>query len=228
MKLKLALIGKNISHSLSPSVYEKLLGSDLESYSLLDYESEFDIPPVKQLLSEFDGISVTAPYKKYMLNQCDSLTEEAKITGSINCIKYINKKVIGGNSDFLALEKILPDLVVPFENIIVLGNGSMFNLSSLIFRNMNTSFRQIFRKQDGDFTSIDLRLYTEPLLVINTCSRDFLFKGMMNSSDTYYDFNYSLQKQYNIFQKINVDYIDGEKLLFLQAEFALIFWCYKT
>lgn len=37
--LKLALIGKDIQHSLSPAIYHKYLGDSLK-YDLLDFENE--------------------------------------------------------------------------------------------------------------------------------------------------------------------------------------------
>jgi len=65
---KFALVGKDISHSRSPEMYRKLISSDVK-YDLLDYQSDLDIPTAVELLSKYDGINITSPYKKNFLNQ---------------------------------------------------------------------------------------------------------------------------------------------------------------
>ena len=53
-KYKLALIGKNISHSKSPEIYNKLLNNQVE-YHLLDYPSINEIPEMDFFSKNFDG-----------------------------------------------------------------------------------------------------------------------------------------------------------------------------
>ncbi len=60
---KLALIGKNISHSKSPEIYNKLLNNQVE-YTLLDCDTVDAIPSLDELMKKFDGVSITSPYKE--------------------------------------------------------------------------------------------------------------------------------------------------------------------
>ena len=222
--MKLALIGKEISHSLSPEIYSGLLGLKLERYSLLDYSDLGDIPSVASLLHEYDGLSITAPYKNNLFNQCDYLTNAAQSSNAVNCLKLIDGKVHGENTDYLALEALLPDLVSQFSSIAILGNGTMKNLCSLVFDKLRIKYMHYFRKKNGDLSFIDLSNLTEKIFVLNTCSRSFLFQGKLPLNSIYYDLNYLIAGQDDIFKKSRIQYIDGKQLLQLQAKFALKFW----
>ena len=104
--MKLALIGRNIAHSRSQQMYEKLLDHPVD-YTLLDYENEGEIPTAKKLLNEFDGISITAPYKTHFLKQV-KLTSGALQIGAINCLHFRPKdgQIYGTNTDLSAFEEI--------------------------------------------------------------------------------------------------------------------------
>ena len=54
--LKLALVGKEISHSLSQKMYEDLLKQKVD-YSLLDYSSNQLIPPLSVLFGNVWRVS---------------------------------------------------------------------------------------------------------------------------------------------------------------------------
>ena len=49
---------------MSEEMYKKLLSVSFE-YDLLDYQRQEEIPPAQDLLKKFDGINITAPYKKH-------------------------------------------------------------------------------------------------------------------------------------------------------------------
>ena len=65
---KFALVGKDISHSLSQSIYERLLQQAID-YTLLDYEKSEDIPTLSYIFNNgLKGLSITSPYKSYFYN----------------------------------------------------------------------------------------------------------------------------------------------------------------
>ena len=67
---KLALIGRNIAHSKSPEIYSKLLENNVD-YHLLDYPSVDQIPSLDYFSKNFEGISITSPYKEVFINDVE-------------------------------------------------------------------------------------------------------------------------------------------------------------
>src|SRR5690606_30368973 len=100
--IKLALVGRDISHSLSPEIYRSFLGKNLE-YSLLDYETADKIPPLIELMSEYHGLSVTAPYKTHFLPSVQA-SEKVIELGALNCIyRDSDNNLCAENTDYLAM-----------------------------------------------------------------------------------------------------------------------------
>ena len=55
----------------------------------------------------FIGSAVTAPYKELIIKYLDFISVEAKLIGSINTIKKVNKKLYGFNTDYNGIIKSL-------------------------------------------------------------------------------------------------------------------------
>ena len=53
------------------------------------------------------GVNVTVPFKNSVIPYLDELSEESKITQSVNTIYLKNKKVIGHNTDIEGFEKAI-------------------------------------------------------------------------------------------------------------------------
>lgn len=217
--LKLALIGKNISHSQSQKMYEKILCKKVD-YTLLDYENENQILSAFELCERFDGVSITAPYKKHFLDQV-SLDDEVIKLQSMNCFYKKNGVIYGTNTDFLALKEILKSFLK--YRIVVLGSGSMANVCKTILETYQKSFVMYSRQTHGDISKLDL-LNFEECVVVNCCAREFVFQGMLDKKSLFYDLNYNHSKHVEYFQKQNINYRDGLELLEDQAFHALKFW----
>jgi len=224
---KLALLGRNISHSQSPSIYRKFLGENLD-YNLFDFKSEDEIPSLEDLFSgNLMGLSITAPYKKHFINNVKFLDTERSFT-AINCVRKRNDTFEATNTDFLALEEILNKMfsLKEYPSVVLLGSGSMAEIAQKILNKLNRSFIHLTRKGDGDLSKVDLSPRTKGnSLVLNACSREMFFAGKLSHGSTFFDFNYDMKHAQSIpDQKHSIDYIDGLNLLFLQAKYALDFW----
>ena len=133
---KYLVIGNPIKHSLSPQLHnywikknnidavykrEKLENSDLESLVL------------KIKNKKINGVNVTVPFKKEVIQYLDTLSPEAKATKSVNTIYLQGNNVIGHNTDIggfeLAIKNIKYDL--SGKRVLILGAGGV--VSSLIF-----------------------------------------------------------------------------------------------
>lgn len=215
---KIALIGRNIKHSKSAHVYNEILGFKCD-YSLLDYNSE-ELIKEKEFFYCFDGINITSPYKKFMIKMCDELTPIAKKYSSINCIRNDNGILKGDLTDYYALKNLIPKYCNQGK-VAVLGDGVMSRLVVDILERDKRSYHQYSRKIDGNISKLDLSGFQ---YLINCCSRDFIFNGILDQNVIFFDLNYSNNKMEERIRSINSIYIDGYELLVEQARHALKFW----
>ena len=124
--IKLGLLGRNIQHSKSQLVYEKLLGKNID-YQLFDIKNLNDIPKIEWFFDKVDGLSITAPYKEKFLSSL-KLDKSAENVQSVNCIRFDFDKseYIGFNTDYMACEVILKNIIShKFSSFVVTGNGPM-------------------------------------------------------------------------------------------------------
>ncbi len=113
------LIGKKLTHSYSKEIHE-LLQSD--KYSLIELNELASFFQEKK----FKGINVTIPYKQAVIEYCDTLSEIAIRTHSVNSIINNGKEIKGYNTDYVGLSFALDYHQVSLKNktILILGNGS--------------------------------------------------------------------------------------------------------
>ncbi len=227
--MRLALLGYPISHSLSPEIYRDLLGSELKSYDLLEIQNKSDIPSLTELAKRFDGLSITAPYKEIYFSQVKIDSNVVEKLGFINAISFCDDGARATNTDLLAAQKILSQFRDQFSklSLIILGNGSMAKMMVLLAEQYQIDFIRLSRDQGLDLAHEDLRKYEKPdqqMLVINTCSRSFVFQGQIHSSYIFWDLNYSFLPHQNTLPSQVSSYIDGKEMVRLQAESALKFW----
>src|SRR5688572_8700980 len=107
--MKFALIGKDISHSLSPELYKKIIGPHVQ-YDLLDFQNENELPSLKLLAQKYNGINITTPYKAHYLNEVILEDENLKQLGAINTIAFTKERFIATNTDVSAVQMILKEL----------------------------------------------------------------------------------------------------------------------
>ncbi len=228
--MKLALIGYPIDHSLSPSLYKEFLKDRLESYDLLSYQNPNDVPHVSELAKKYDGINITTPYKKHFLDQVKIPSQLVKELEAINTLSFTESGVLATNTDALAVEEILRNYQAhhPRLHLLILGKGVMARITQLICDKLGISYITLSRSPLlPDISRLDLRSYRKEdvqNIIINACSRSFIFTGMLNSEDIFWDYNYSFLPHSSTLPLQVKSYIDGQELLRLQARSAIAFW----
>ncbi len=122
-RLKLALLGGNVSDSESPAIHTFIL-------SALGYACDYECVSVpaegvpaaaERLLQKTDGFNVTVPYKKTIIPYLDSLSGEAAAFDSVNTVA----KMKGYNTDGAGFLQMLAaaGIVVKGKRVLVLGAG---------------------------------------------------------------------------------------------------------
>ena len=104
-----------------------------------------NIIKAKKLLTNFNfqGCSLSMPYKEKLINFVDSLDRNAKKIGSINTILKKNNKLIGYNTDYYASMEILKkQKLTKKSNIFVLGSGGV--AKAILYSIIDLKFTNIF------------------------------------------------------------------------------------
>lgn len=114
------LLGKTLSHSLSPQIHNYF--GDY-SYELMEKNEDelaafFKNPPVQ-------AMNVTIPYKKTVIPFCTELDDTAQRLGSVNTIRFDGETVRGYNTDYFGFAYLLQqaDITVAGKKVVVLGSG---------------------------------------------------------------------------------------------------------
>jgi len=121
MKKTFGLLGEKLGHSFSP-----LIHGYLGEYDYLLYEvSAADLDSFMKGNS-FDGINITIPYKQQVMPYCATLSDEARIIGSVNTIiKDESGALHGHNTDYHGFIVMLErgGIDPKGKKVLVLGDG---------------------------------------------------------------------------------------------------------
>jgi shikimate dehydrogenase len=151
MKL-FGLIGKPLSHSFSKKYFtEKFEREHVKGhqYDLYPLES---IDDIKELLKNKDlaGLNVTIPYKQAVLPFLDEVSDVVADANACNCIKIVNGKLIGYNTDVIGIEKtLLPFLKPCHTDALILGTGGASNAVQYVLRKANINYQLVSRNPDA-------------------------------------------------------------------------------
>jgi len=126
-KLRLGVLGENISYTLSPRIFEWAL----RETAVEGEYCVFDLPPdqAHDFLTrdrDWNGLNVTTPYKQLAYENCANLSSEAVATQAVNTIQRWREGLKGFNTDVVgfrfALETFAGKDFQP-KNALVIGSG---------------------------------------------------------------------------------------------------------
>ncbi len=134
-RLVFAVVGDPITHSKSPAMHGAAyaaLGLP-HAYEAIRASPE-DLPGLVQLLRKgrYDGLNVTVPYKRRILDHVDAIDSSARIAGGANTlVRRSDGSVIAHNTDLPALAEELNRLAPDLQSsgwrgahALVLGTGA--------------------------------------------------------------------------------------------------------
>ena len=119
------LLGRKLSHSLSPELHE-LIGEETgHRYEYVLFEKEPEDLEDFIRNGDWTGLNVTMPYKKDVIKYLDELSPEAEAIGAVNTIVRRNGRLKGFNTDYFGFKKMLEKNGVDPKGLkcLVLGNG---------------------------------------------------------------------------------------------------------
>jgi len=125
--MQFGLIGKKLSHSFSKKYFEEkfvTLGLNSYSYNNFELENIKEFPSLIQANPDLSGLNVTVPYKEEVMPYLNEISEEAKIIGAVNCIKIMNGKTKGYNTDEFGFRFSIKPFLEPKHNrALIFGTG---------------------------------------------------------------------------------------------------------
>ena len=122
-KMKFAVIGNPIGHTMSPFINKKLFEFDNTdaSYEIIEVES---IEENLEKLKDLNGFNITIPHKKNIIPYLDEISPKAKLCGSVNTVLVKDGKFSGTSTDGLGMRLSLESHGLGFnEDVLLLGNG---------------------------------------------------------------------------------------------------------
>ena len=124
-ELKLAVIGKDVSKSGSPSIHAFIadkLGYKVVYDKISIPETKFDTD-IYRIFEEYDGFNVTIPFKLSVIKYLDKTVGDAQVFGAVNTVSAKNKT--GYNTDGLGFMLMLKcgKVDVKDKKVLIIGAG---------------------------------------------------------------------------------------------------------
>ncbi len=166
------LIGYPLTHSFSPNYFKNKFESIEVKHA--DYKSFeiHDLNSIKKLVKTKDlsGFNVTIPHKQSIIPYLDELTPEANAIGSVNCVKVVEGKLIGYNTDAFGFKTSLIHLIgdKTIEKAIILGNGGSAKAVQYALKQMKIDYSIVSRSGDLNYNNLSPSMMRTYQLIINT------------------------------------------------------------
>ena len=166
------LIGRNLSHSLSPLLHEMISGQPYNLYDLDEPTASLFIKNQK-----YDGLNVTIPYKEMARRIIDVSTGECSKVGATNTLIRDGDMIVADNTDyygFLALlESFLSDKLdmntgdLRGKKVIVLGNGGAAKAVEAVLKDLGAKAIIISRRGNNNYSILDSGAFADACLLVN-------------------------------------------------------------
>jgi shikimate dehydrogenase len=232
------LIGYPLEHSFSKKYFEqKFKDENISGVKYTNIETEkLETLFENNLLSELSGFNVTIPFKESIIQFLDEIDASAKEINAVNCIKRVNGKLIGYNTDHIGFtESIKPLLNKSHKKALVLGSGGASKAIIYALKSLNIDCQIVSRKSDFNYKSLDRKTIDSHQIIIN-CTPLGTFPDIntfppipfeyLSENHLLYDLVYNPEvteflkkgKHYNCKTK------NGLEMLQIQAEKSYIIW----
>ena len=210
------IIGYPLDHSFSQKYFtEKFQREGIRDciYEVYPIRAIAEIRDLIKLHSQLQGLNITIPYKQAILPFVDDTTNIPTGLNACNCIKIIDGRITGYNSDITGFERsLLPQLKKYHTRALILGNGGAAAAVKFVLNKLSIAYQTVSRKIHDDamltYEDLDETIMKEHLLIINTTPL-----GTFPKVDEYPDIPY----QYLTSQHFLYDLVyNPEKTSFLQ------------
>jgi shikimate dehydrogenase len=169
MNKKFLVIGNPIEHSLSPELHnywikKNNLKASYNKKILKQNEIEKIILDLRE--ENIHGLNVTVPFKKKVIPFLDILSDEARISQSVNTIYKDKDKIIGDNTDIegfkISLEKT--NKVIKNKKTLILGAGGV--VPSIIIALKKMKISKIYLSNRTELKALEIKKFFPEIEII--------------------------------------------------------------
>ena len=162
--LRLGLVGKDVSKSLSEDMHTFILGKlgvrcEYERFSV--DKTDFDGAMVR-LLGDFDGFNVTIPYKKDVFEYLYEIDADASACSSVNTVLCDTKTGYNTDGEGFLLMLRTAGVEVQGKRVLVLGVGGSGSSSALALKHAGATV-YAYRRNKAELLEICQRLGVTPV-----------------------------------------------------------------
>ena len=246
--LKLGLVGKDVSKSLSESMHSFILqswGVDCQYERVSVNESDFD-SVMYRMLGDFDGFNITIPYKRDVFEYLDGIEGDALACGAVNTVLCSTKQ--GYNTDGVGFILMLQSAGVQVDGkkVLVLGVGGAGRSTAVALKNAGANV-ELYRRNKHELAEVCEQLQMQPAcdyeqggydIVINctgvgmhdTVGKSPAPKSVFQNATWAIDLIYEPEKSefLRLAQACGVNILNGKAMLFYQAYYADCLYLDKT
>lgn len=239
-KLRLGLVGKDVSKSLSEDMHRFILQSmdvdcEYEKFSIT--ADEFD-GVMRRLLGDFDGFNVTIPYKRDVMGYLDEMVGDALDFGAVNTI--VSATATGYNTDGIGFLQMLSaaDISVENKKILVLGGGGAGRSTAatlkragarvFVYQRNREKLEEVCRQlgvtaaDRADCGGFDILVNCTGVGMHESVGRSPVTDAAFTGAEAAVDLIYEPQETEFLRQakKLGLKTLNGEAMLFYQAYYA--------
>lgn len=240
------LIGFPLGHSFSKAYFNNKFQTEGLGdcfFELFPLESIDFFPSLLQENKSLKGIAVTIPYKESVIPYLQSVTDEAKQIGAVNCIQFLPEGLRGHNTDVVGFERsFTPRLRPHHTKALILGTGGASKAVQYVLKQLNMEYLLVSRSAGANtisYDAIDEKVLKQYTVIIN-CSP----VGMSPSEDEAPAIPYELITQHHylfdmIYKPAETKFLqegkkrgatikNGHDMLLIQAEENWKIWSRAT
>jgi shikimate dehydrogenase len=172
---RFGLIGKTLKHSFSQNYFAKKFAEQIItncSYENFELASIDQLPHLIKDNPGLKGLNVTIPYKEKVLQFLDEKNETVEKIGACNCIKIMEGKLYGFNTDAIAFQKSLQTKLQPHHQCaLVLGSGGASKAVQYALKEMRIDFLIVSRNKQTNqlgYENVGEKVMNGHQIIINT------------------------------------------------------------
>lgn len=171
------LIGYPLTSSFSKKYFtEKFARENIDNCQYNNYPlaSIDEFLPLVSKNPELNGLNVTIPYKKDVVEYLHESSEPVKIMKACNCITFVNGRRIGYNTDVVGFRRsFFPLLQSHHRKALILGTGGAAAAVEYVLADMGMPYLFVTRNNTNKdnaitYDQVAKELLAEHLVIINT------------------------------------------------------------
>jgi len=157
---KYGLIGRYLGHSFSAEYFREKIAREGADAVYVPLE----IATIDALPTDWDGYSVTIPYKEAILPYLDELDDTARAIGAVNVVK--GRK--GYNTDWIGFVKSIRPLLLPTDRkALVLGTGGAAKAVVYGLKQLGIEAETVSRHKSLTYTDLKAEAMQEWQVIVN-------------------------------------------------------------